>query len=567
MSKIFKEFTPEKLEEIKLHPYYKKAREKIIERANHYAATDPPVIKFSKMHLYVKSGNRELFERDHREYETRLHTLFVAYLISEDEKYIEPLADIMWNICDFESWSIPAHVAETLSTAKRRRNLDLCSCIMGYRLSEIVYLIGDKLPELVTRRVKDEVRYRVIDSFADCTDEKRYFWLTGTNNWAAVCIAGILCSYLYLATAEEIDAQLPRMTAIADNYLRGFASDGCCTEGYAYWNYGFSFFCLFAEMLADYTDGRINYFENEKVRRIAMFQQNIRINDKQCLSFSDGNLSFEPYVWLSHFLKKKYPEMQLPALPKECVIDYSTAPLKQGAPIRYLLWTDPDLLSDDATPRSHFFSDAQWFLYHGAKYSLGAKAGHNAEFHNHNDVGSFLVSKGGRVTFCDPGGGEYTADYFGKNRYSIFVTSARAHSVPIINGVYQSYGKREGGVIIANENRFKFSMRGGYEIDSLTSLTRDFECLESCIMLTDVFDFSERPTSVAERFISLLPIEIGEGCLICADSILTYDREMFSATLGSEIVPRKGGTKETVYYADLTSKKLDNHMEFTFKIE
>ena len=404
MAKIFREFTPEKLEQVRTHPYYEKARKTIIERADHYAVTDPPVMKFSKIHLYVECGNREILERDHVEYETRMLTLFLAYLITEDEKYLSPLADIMWSICDFESWSIPAHVSEELSIEERRRNLDLCSCILGYRLSEIVYLIGDKLPALVVKRVKAEVRYRVIESFRDCAGEKRYSWLTGTNNWAAVCIAGVLCSYLYLATDEEIKEQLPRMMTIADNYLRGFEDDGCCTEGYAYWNYGFSFFCVFAKMLFDYTDGEINYFENKKVRKIAMFQQNILLNETQCLSFSDGGLDFEPYTWLSHFLKRIYPEMRLPALPRECVIDYSTAPLKQGAPIRYILWTDPDLKTRGMTPKSHIFKNAEWFLHHGEGYSIGAKAGHNNEFHNHNDVGSFLFSKGGRVTFCDPGG-------------------------------------------------------------------------------------------------------------------------------------------------------------------
>ena len=567
MRRIFREFTPEKLHQIRTHPYYKNARETITERADHYTVTEPPVMKFSKLHLFVKNGNREIYERDHEEYETRLVTLLLAYLITEDEKYIEPLADIMWNICDFETWSIPAHVPETLTTEQRRCNLDLCSCIMGYRLSEIVYLIGDKLPELVVKRVKSEVKYRVIDAFKDADKEKRYFWLTGTNNWAAVCIAGVLCSYLYLATDEEIEAQLPRMTEIADNYLRGFEDDGCCTEGYAYWNYGFSFFCVFAKMLADYTDGRINYFERDKVRKIAMFQQNILLNDKQCLSFSDGGLSFEPYIWLSHFLKKIYPEMQLPSLPDKCVIAYSTAPLKSGAPIRYLFWTDPSLLGESLTPKSHIFENAEWFLHHGKNYALGAKAGHNDEFHNHNDVGSFSFSKCGIVTFCDPGGGEYTADYFSENRYSIFITSARAHSVPIINGAYQSFGKREGGVIIADENRFKFSMKGGYEIDSLTSLTRDFECLEDGVRLTDIFDFSEHPTSVTERFVSLLPIEEKDGKLLCGDSSLSYDKDSFDLCFGSELVSRKGGIKETVYYVDLTHKAPKKRIELVFEIK
>ena len=138
MAQLFREFSKEKLEQVRTHPYYKNARETLIARADHYSVTEPPVIKFSKIHLYVENGNREIFERDHIEYETRLHALFLAYVITEDEKYLAPLADMIWSICDMESWSIPAHVAETLSIEERRHNLDLCSCIIGYRISEII---------------------------------------------------------------------------------------------------------------------------------------------------------------------------------------------------------------------------------------------------------------------------------------------------------------------------------------------------------------------------------------------------------------------------------------------
>lgn len=563
MAKIFREFTPEKLEQVRTHPYYENARKTIISRADEYCVTEPPVIKFSKIHLYVENGNREIFERDHIEYETRLHALFDAYIITEDEKYLVPLADIIWNICDMESWSIPAHVSETLSIEERRRNLDLCSCIMGYRISEVIHFVGDKLPELVTRRAKAEVQFRIIDSFKVAKPE-RYFWLTTHNNWAAVCIAGVLCSYLYIATEEEIEEQLPRMLEIADHYLLGFEDDGCCTEGYGYWNYGFSFFSLFAKMLLDYTDGKINYFEREKVHKIAMFQQNILLNERECLSFSDGGLTFEPYAWLSHFLKGIYPDMQLPALSDECVVDYATAPLQQGTPIRYIFWTNPDFVGATLEPKSHIFKNAEWFLHHGEGYSIGAKAGHNDEFHNHNDVGSFIISKGGRVTFCDPGGGEYTKEYFGKGRYSIFVTSGRAHSVPVINGEYQSFGKREGGVLISEENRFKFSMKGGYEIDTLTSLVRDIECEKDGVKITDTFEFSETPTSISERFVSLLPIVETEDGLVCGDSVMSFDKDAFDVSFGSEVVARKRSLKETVYYVDLVAKKLDKTLEFTF---
>ena len=559
MTRIFREFNSEKVEQVRTHPYYAELRRTTIDKADFFIENDPPVIKFSKIHLYVTTGNREKFQSDYTNYEDRLTTYALAYIITEDDKYLDPLADIIWNICDFESWSIPAHVNESLSTERRRRNLDLCSCIMGYRISEIVYLLGDKLPELVVRRARDEVRYRVTESFAIYTD-KEFSWYNKIDNWSAVCIAGVLCSYLYTSTDEEINAQLPRMQAIAENYLKGFMEDGCCTEGYGYWIYGFSFFCLFAKMLYDYTDGSINYFADEKVHKIAMFQQNILMNSHECISFSDGDLKFEPRIWLSHFLKGMYPDMQLPALPeyfKETV---------GNTRLRFVFASNPDIKTSELKPVSHIFNNAEWFLYHGQGYALAAKAGHNQEFHNHNDVGSFIISKNGRVTFCDPGAGEYTADYFSPRRYEIFLPSARAHSVPIINGEYQVVGKREGGVITAEEKRFVFRMDNGYVIDTLKSLVRDFECLDDGVRMTDTYELSQTPSSVRERFVSLLPITLTDGKVYCGDSVMSYDNDVFDAVVSEEQVPRKGGRTDTVYYVDLIAKKLDKNMTFTFTI-
>ncbi len=559
MNMIFSEFNPEKIEQIRNHPYYAKLRESVIKRAEYFMDNDPEVIKFSKIHLYETTGNREIFEGVHSDYQARLQNLLFAYVITDDDKYIEPLADIIWNICDMESWSIPAHVREYLPTVRRRRNLDLCSCLLGHRLAEAITYTKDKLPELVYRRAKEEITYRVIDAFADYS-EKEFWWYKVTNNWASVCISGVLGSYLCLADDAKIKEQLPRMIAIADNYLKGFKDDACCVEGYSYWIYGFSYFCVFAKLLYDYTDGEINYFANEKVHNIALFQQNVLMNERECLSFSDCPVSFNPEIWLSHFLKGIYPDMQLPELPDEC----HTNPDEH---LRLAFWTNPDIPKSTTKLVGHIFRDAEWFLHHGSTYALGAKAGHNNEFHNHNDVGSFLVSKGGRVTFCDPGGGEYTKDYFGPNRYSIFVTSGRAHSVPIINGECQSFGEREGHVEIFDSDRFKFSMKGGYEIDTLTSLVRDFECFEDSVRLTDTYEFSETPTSVTERFVSLLPIEEKDGTLICGDSVLVFDKDAFDVSFGSEVVPRKRADSETVYYVDLCLKNPKKQFELTFIIK
>ena len=172
-----------------------------------YLNSNPPRILFSQIHEYVVTGNRTNFQAVHSNYQSRMETFFILWLLDEDEKYLSPLADIIWNICDFESWSIPAHVNENLTPARRRVNLDLCSTILAFRLAEILYYIGDKLPDLVVRRAQYEIRLRLIDSYRDSD----YGWMHTTNNWAAVCVGATLATYLYAATPEEIDAQIPRM--------------------------------------------------------------------------------------------------------------------------------------------------------------------------------------------------------------------------------------------------------------------------------------------------------------------------------------------------------------------
>ncbi len=558
MAGYFEEFNDEKWEQVRTHPYYAKLRENNLTLAERYINTTPKERKFSELHLYVTTGNREIYQRVQSEYESRMTTFFLAYMITLDEKYLVHLADAIWSVCDMESWSIPAHVREDLSIAERRRNLDLCSTIIGFRMSEIVYFLGDKLPELVVRRARAEIRYRIIDSYKDATT-KRYWWLKSTNNWSAVCIAAVLCTYMYAAEKWELDTQLPRMIDSAECYLSGFADDACCAEGYGYWNYGFSFFCVFASMLNEYTEGKINYFENEKVKKIARFQEKITLNEHQCVSFSDGGLEFRPYAWLSHFLKGVYPDLRIPSTP---------ASVGGASPMRYVLWQNPDMTESSlnaSEPVSMSFEDTQWFIYRCNEYAFACKGGSNDEPHNHNDIGSFIVSKGGEVSFVDPCGGEYTQQYFSAKRYEYTVTSSRGHSVPIINGQLQVTGKQKAKITAHTDTRYAFDMECGYGLSYLRRLNRDFVMEKYGVTLTDTYELDTDPESITERFVSLCPITVEKGRALCGNSVLLYDADLYDVSLKSEEVSRTGGRLETVYMLDLSVRKPSRNMTLVFK--
>ncbi len=553
MGKIFSQFTEEKWEKVRTHPYFANTVKTITERAERFLKTEPPQIKFSEIHLYVTTGNRTVFQKVYGEYEARMRTFFFMYLLTKDEKYITPLADAIWNICDFETWTIPAHVAETATLERRHTWLDLCSTIMGFRVAEVLYFVGDKLPELVYRRAKNEVRVRIIESYRDHND---FWWMRADNNWSAVCIGAVLSAYLYAAEKEEIDAQIPRMIETAKCYLRGFDNEGCCKEGYGYWNYGFSFFCMFASMLRDYTDGEIDMFKDEKVHAIALFQQNAAINETQSISFSDAGMNFSPNPWLSHFLKNEYPDIEIPGF-KESNIE--------AACLRYILWQEPELADSKMNPKSFIFKETQWFIHRSPAYNLAIKGGHNNEPHNHNDVGSFLISKDGKVTFCDPGGGEYTRQYFSSERYTILANSSRGHSVPIINGNFQVTGKKKSTVYNETETEYGISMENGYDIPTLTSLRRDVSCLPEKAIITDTYVFTEAPESVVERFVSLEKPEITPEGIKCGASVLSYDPDVFELSLGEEPIIRSSTFQPPLYFVDLKVKSPSK--EFNVSVE
>jgi len=74
-------------------------------------------------------------------------------------------------------------------------------------------------------------------------------------------------------------------------------------------------------------------------------------------------------------------------------------------------------------------------------FYLAAKAGHNAESHNHNDVGNFIVFYDGAPVLIDAGAQTYTAQTFSSRRYELWNNQSAYHNLPTINGVMQSPGR------------------------------------------------------------------------------------------------------------------------------
>jgi hypothetical protein len=399
--------------------------------------------------------------------------------------------------------------------------------------------------------VREEVRERVIESYKNYD----YWWKAVKSNWAAVCIAGVLSAYLYCADKDEIEEQLPNMCFTAESYLESFDEEGCCKEGYAYWSYGFTYFCRFADLIKNYTGGRIDYFKQKKVHNIALFQQNVAINSTQCVRFSDCGEFFRPEISLAHLLRATYDDVQIPPIP----------PSTEYRKLWQLMWLDPAFEKCEMEHKDFIYHENQWYIKRCKSYNFVCKAGCNQELHNHNDVGSFMISKNGRVTFTDPGGGEYTRQYFSAERYNILVTGSQGHSVPIINGHYQVTRADRSAILAEGEREYGFTMDNAYDIPTLKSLTRHFNCLDDELIMTDRYEFSEVPSDVTERLVTLVRPEIIDGRVLVGDTELIYDRNALTFKLSEGICDRAGGIKETLYMLDLTVNEPKAKIEISFK--
>src|SRR5699024_6224755 len=92
-------------------------------------------------------------------------------------------------------------------------------------------------------------------------------------------------------------------------------------------------------------------------------------------------------------------------------------------------------------------------------FYLATKGGHNAESHNHNDIGQFIVYYDGNPVIVDVGVETYTAKTFSKNRYDMWTMQSQYHNLPTIKGV----GQKEGKEYRAEDMKFK-STNDGAEI-------------------------------------------------------------------------------------------------------
>lgn len=484
-------------------------------------------LSYSKWKLFWQTGDRGIYEHEYfaRRYFIE-HVLILALIYPEDERFIDALSEVIFAVCDEYTWCLPAHQGQKDKNDNSR--VDLFASETGFYLAIIETLVGDRLDPLIRDRIRVEVKRRIFDTILGC--EHYGWWEGGKNNWTAVCTGSVGCAMMLLAPELMDEKMEARLVSSMRCFLGGFADDGVCTEGCGYWTYGVSFFVQFADMLKIFTGGRVDLFKEEKMRAIATFPQKMFLSGKASVSFADGNRDLEYTFGVMHRLKDEYPDDVLIYSPEYGSYDIGCGRL--CIRLYSAIWHNDEYFNNPADSTACFeeyAADACWLTKRTAKYGFAAKAGHNAEMHNHNDVGSFIFAKGGRQLIMDLGAGVYTRQYFSEERYNIFEPSSRSHCVPIIDGEYQFNSKDAAARDVEyRTGHFSMDIAGAYPASKARSVKRSFDMYDDKVVLTDVFDVADG-CEIVERFVSLVEPKID------TDGVILFDECRFSYTADAKI--------------------------------
>ena len=410
---------------------------------------------------FQRNGNRTRFEAASFGRRKRLRLLAEAECLEGRGRFLDDVLNGLWLVCEESWWGIPAHLgmqkAGTGLPDVEEPVVDLFASETAALLAWVNWLLGDQLRKaspLVTRRIDIEIERRVL---APCRERNDFWWMgldpahpRDVNNWNPWINSNWLTCALLLEPETRRTAVVHKILRSLDQFLDSYADDGGCDEGPGYWNRaGASLFdCL--DLLYSASGGKIDVFANPLVREIGRYIYRVHVAGNYYINFADAPARVDLAAATTYAFGRRIEDAKLRAQGafalalqdrndnEECMArDLRT--LFLSAEMRGS-GNHPPLVREAWLPGIQVLSARRGEGSPDGLY-LAAQGGHNAESHNHNDVGNFIVYANGLPAIIDVGPEAYSAKTFSPQRYEIWTMRSAYHNCPLIHGVEQHDGR------------------------------------------------------------------------------------------------------------------------------
>ena len=560
-----------------------------------------PAIPASLYLDYKITGNRYNFERKNNERRKVLNELAIAAIITKDKKYIPQIANGIWTLCEQSTWVLPAHVV----VQKEKTGLpdpyevviDLGSGNAASQLSMIQFMLSEELDNYsrgICKRVFAELNKRIFQPYLSRND----FWWMGftgqaVNNWNPWINTNVLMTALYSGLgADSVGLIITKTVKSTDIFVNQYPDDGGCDEGPSYWSEAGGKLIRFVHVLNGLTSNPIDWKSQKLIYNMGNYITKVHIGENNFVNFADAFSKSIPdpesvYSYGSIFEDAPLKSFgaYLFGLQKQKLDNANIIDFLETSVVFDSLTT---LVPKASLPAVSWFADRQVLTARSkagdtSGLFLAVQGGHNAESHNHNDIGNFIVYASGLPVFVDAGVGSYTAQTFSSRRYELWNMQSQWHNCPTINGVMQKEGiqyKASNVKFDQNNNGVSLFMDIATAYPNEAAVKRyerkfDFNTVSNTLHIAENYELLESKEKLTIHFLVYLkPVLEKPGKLIFANNgkdiaAFNYDAKLFDVNIEDKILDDdriSGIWGKQLYRINLVAKDLKKVGKHNFTI-
>ncbi len=379
----------------------------------------------------------------------RILSLAMMFRLTDDARFLTRAKLEMQTMAELPNW-YPQHFLDTAEGA------------LGMAVG--LDWLHDALTADERARFEDALIEKALR--ASLEDEAGKSWITGNNNWTAVCHSGLVIAALAVAEREPALAKqiVDRALKNMPRYAQLYAPAGAYSEGPDYWAYGTTFYALMAEALRKNFGTTCGLEKAPGFLQTADYRLQMTAPSGLLYNFADNSssLGIEPIMfWFARELRRDdLSQREVANLTKLSEALTSGAPRGDASrmlPLA-LLWRDPSLTTNSKTQ-----PPLEWWSEGGTQPQavmrsawndpratfIGIKAGKADDSHAHMDIGSYILEANGVRWAVDLGRESYpharanglAADLFKttqhSKRWSIFRCGPKSHNLLRFNNAPQ----------------------------------------------------------------------------------------------------------------------------------